>query len=200
MADELLRLGEQPCLRLVDRHPGDAFELLELALLRLLQVVLELLDVDLAVGETLLATLDLLLAPLDLVLPREDTLLDLRDPRALLGDLALDLCPETDGLLAGLDLGLTTNRLGLAARLGDARPSEQTDGGEHDDACDQDADQNCRNHEHGAPRVRAGAAQLSECCGPMRTATSRAQTVPVRPLSTSSLVRAQAASLVVSGW
>ena len=87
---------------------------------------------DLAVGEALLATLDLLLPPLDLVLPREDTLLDLRDPRTLLGDLALDLSSEADGLLAGFDLRLTTDRLGLAARLGDARPPEQAQGDEHE--------------------------------------------------------------------
>ena len=171
--DQLLRLREEPRLGLVDGHPGDPLELLELALLRLLQVVLELLDVDLAVGEALLAPLDLLLAPLDLVLSCDRPFLDLRDPRALLGDLLLDLGAQADGVLAGLDLRLAADRLGFPPGLGHARPAEQLQADEHEGARDQDADQNCRNHEHGTPRVRAGAAQLSECCGPVRTATSK---------------------------
>ncbi len=118
--DELLRLGEQPCLRLGDRHAADPLELLELALLRFLQVLLELLDVHLAVGEALVAALELLLPALDLVLAGQDTLLDLRHSRALLSDLALDLGPEAHGLFARLDLRLAADRLRLHARVGHA--------------------------------------------------------------------------------
>src|SRR5215211_5652078 len=81
VADQLLRLRHEPRLGLVNGHSRDPLELLELALLRVLQVLLELLDVDLAVGQALLAPLDLLLAPLDLVFAPDRPLLDLRYAR-----------------------------------------------------------------------------------------------------------------------
>ncbi len=102
----------------------------------------------------------------DLVLSCDCPFLDLRDPRALLGDLLLDLGAQADGILAGLDLRLAADRLGFPPGLAHARLAEHLQADEHQGARDQDADQNCRDHEHGAPRVRAGAAQLSECCGP----------------------------------
>ena len=162
VAHQLLGLLEEPRLRLVHGHAGDALELLELTLLRLLEVVLELLDVHLAVGDALLAARELLLAKLHLVFACQDTLLDLRDARALLDDLTLDLAADTDGVLAGLDLRLPPDRLGLSTGLRDARAAEQVQP-EHDDhACDQDADQNCRKNEHGCSSGRSPRGSISE--------------------------------------
>jgi hypothetical protein len=55
VTDELLRALEQMPLRLVDRHPRDPLELLELTLACPLELLLELPRVRLAVGEALLA-------------------------------------------------------------------------------------------------------------------------------------------------
>ena len=55
VAHQLLGLLEEARLRLAHGHAGDALELLELTLLRLLEVVLKLLRVHLAVGDALLA-------------------------------------------------------------------------------------------------------------------------------------------------
>ena len=120
---------------------------------------------DLAVGEALVAALELLLPALDLVLAGQDTS-SIWYPPPLLSDLALDLGPEADGLLARLDLRLAADRLGLRRASATLDPAEQLQAERRRAAGDQDADQNCRNHEHGAPRVRARAAQFPNGGGP----------------------------------
>src|SRR5262249_15521847 len=141
VSDQLLGLLQETRLRLIDRHAGNPFELLELALLRLFQIVLQLLDVHLAVGDALLAARELLLAPFDPALASDHPLLDLRDPGPLLADLALGLGTDADGVLPRLDLRLAPDGLGFASGLRDARAAEELHAEHDDDACDQDAGQ-----------------------------------------------------------
>ena len=117
VADELLGLLEQMALASPAVIPEIRSRCLSSSLLGLLQLLLERAEVRLAVGQTLLAPGELGQLPLDLLLRREHALLDLGDSRPALGQLALDLGAEPDRLLAGLDLRLAANRLGLALGL-----------------------------------------------------------------------------------
>src|SRR5690242_12244715 len=68
---------------------------------------------DLAVCEALLTTRELGQLPVDLLLLRENVLLDLDDARPVLGDLLLDLGPQSDCLFAGAALRFAAKRLSL---------------------------------------------------------------------------------------
>src|ERR671930_144930 len=116
--DEVFRALEQVRLRLPDRHPGDPLELLQLLVAGLLELLLELLRVRLAVGEPLLAARELDDLRVDLLLPRVQPLLALDHPCAAVGELLLELAPQSNRLLARLDLRLAPERLGLAPRVG----------------------------------------------------------------------------------
>ena len=100
---KLLGALQQRGLRLADGHAGDRLEQLELALVRLLELLLELLGVHLAVGDALLAPLELEAAAVELLLAVEQPLLDLLEPAALVVQLALELGAHLDRLLARLD-------------------------------------------------------------------------------------------------
>ena len=119
MTHELLGAVEQVRARFAGGHARDAFELLELLLLDLLQLLLQRAQVRLAVGHALFAARQLRQLALDLLLRREDALLDLRHPGSPFRKLSLDLGPEPDRLLAGLDLRLAADRLSLAFGLGE---------------------------------------------------------------------------------
>ena len=174
VADELLAALEQVLLRIGERHPRDALQLCELIVLRLLQVLLELAEVRLSVGETLVAARELGQLRLDLLLLREDALLDLEDLVAPVGELRVDLRPQLDGLLAGLDLRLSPHRFGLALgvlddlpaeapRLADARRSEDADGEQGGRDPDGYADGNSDRDLHlAAPRAGGRLAALRQ--------------------------------------
>ena len=126
-------------------NPGDALELLELLVLRLLELLLERAQVRLAVGQPLLAAGQLGQLALDLLLRRQHPLLDLRHARPALRELALDLGSQADRLLPRLDLRFAPNRLGFALRLrqqqvahppgrADARAAESAQRQEHERA------------------------------------------------------------------
>ena len=84
VADQLFRAAEEVRLGLVRGHARDPLELLQLGVLRLLQLLLQLLRVRLPVGDALLATGQLRKLAVDLVFLCEDPLLDLDDLGAAL--------------------------------------------------------------------------------------------------------------------
>src|SRR2546421_373870 len=100
-------------LRLFDRHAGDSLELLDLLVLRLLQLLLQLADVGLPVGHALLPARDVRQPPLDLLFPRMDSLLGSCNAAPAVLRLVLGFGAEANDLLAGVDLRLATDRLGL---------------------------------------------------------------------------------------
>src|SRR5205814_8280642 len=121
---ELFAALEQVRLRVLQRHAGDPLELLLLRRLRLLELVLELAEMRLPVGEPLILALEVDELSLDLLLLREHPLFDLHDGAAPVGELAVDLGPQLDGLLARLDLCLTPERLRLALRVPEHLPPD----------------------------------------------------------------------------
>ncbi len=147
---------EEVLLRLADGQAGDPLELGELARPRLLQLLLELPRVGLAVGHPLLAPRELLELRVDLRLAREHPLLELDDLASPLAQLLLELLPEPELPLAGLDLRLALPRLDLPVGLGEERlpttggggdrgsapRAEDEDGGDRSD--DETRDQRCR--------------------------------------------------------
>ena len=130
VSHELLRAGEDLGLGLADGQAGDALELGELAILRLLELVLELLDVRLAVGDTLLSPLELGQAALGVVLAGVQALALMEDVLALPLELSLDVGAVLDGGLLGLELGFAAYRLGLLAGLRQHQLTGATCGGE----------------------------------------------------------------------
>ena len=168
VTDEVLPALEEMLLRLADGQARDPLELGELARARLLQVLLQLPRVGLAVGHPLLAPRELLDLRVDLRLAREHPLLELDDLASTLAQLLLQLLPEPELPLAGLDLRLALPRLHLLVGLGQERlpttggggdrgsapPAEDEDGGDRSD--DETRDQRCRD-EHGCSCLSSGA-------------------------------------------
>ena len=163
VADQLLAALEQVRLRLLQGQAGDALELDLLGDLHLLQLVLELAEMDLAIGEALVLPGQLDELPLDLLLLREHALLDLQHRLATVGELGVDLRAQLDGLLAGLDLRLAAERLGLAlgvldqlapdpSRLADAGRAEDLhrEQRKRDPCGDSDGDSDPDQHEQGS--------------------------------------------------
>ena len=99
---------------LLHGQAGDAFELGRLGGLSLLQLVLQPPEVTLAVCQALVLACQVDELPLDLLFLREDALLDLEHRFPPVGELRVDLRAQLDGLLPGLDLRLTAQRLRLA--------------------------------------------------------------------------------------
>ena len=159
--DEILRAVEQLLTCLVDSQPRDLLERVKRLMLRLPQLVLERLDVDFAIAQPLLAPLELCEPRIDLEVLLEDALLDLRDLDAAVLNLALDLAAERDGLLAGLDLRLAPDRLGvplcvreklvvLGTSAAQARPRPSVKDDPRSDCSEDDSDECCAGREHGA--------------------------------------------------
>ena len=77
----------------------------------------------LAVTEPLLAPIELRELRIRLGLLLEDALLDLHDLQAPVLHLGLDLAPKLNRLLAGVDLRLAPDRLGLTLGVGEDAPA-----------------------------------------------------------------------------
>src|SRR5262249_2040836 len=115
---ELLRARQHFCLRLADRQPGDALELVHLFFSDRLELVLELLDVHFAVSNSLLPALDVAQPPLERPFLRSQPFLSLnRFPSPGL-QLMLDLRSELHCSLLRLELCLAPNGLRFPASLG----------------------------------------------------------------------------------
>src|SRR6185436_4466626 len=160
VAHEVLRAVEQLLSRLVHREPRDLFEARQRLALGVPELLLQRLDVDFAVAEALLAPFELRQARVDIELLLQDTLLDLCNLYAPVLHLALDLAPESDGLLARFDLCLAADGVGVAPRgsvervvLGTRCAQARVRPGEQDDArayrSDDDSDERCAGREHG---------------------------------------------------
>src|SRR4029450_3714814 len=119
MADQLFGPVEQLRPGLVDGQARDSLELLDLLVVRLLELLLQLLDVDLAVREALLAAEQLRELAFELVLPGEHAFLELRHMDAALLKRLLLLGPEAHRLLTRLDLALSPKGFRLSPRLRD---------------------------------------------------------------------------------
>ena len=160
VADRLLRAVEEVrALRL--GHRGDPLELLQLLLLRPLELLVELLRGDLAVVHALLAARELGQLPIEVLLERRDALLGLGDLRATVAHLLLDLRAECQLALTRLDLGLAADRIGLPLGLVDqerpaaahlAQPAllqhHDRDHGRHRSDDDSDCDAGDDEHAH----------------------------------------------------
>ena len=136
-------------LRLCDGQPGDLLELYERFVLRRLQLLLQLLDVRLPVGEALVAALDLRRPACKLMLGRCDPLLGSGGLGTPLADLVLDLAPELHSLLAGFDLRLAADRLGLALGDVDARTAPEDQQRRSDAGAKSESDERRKRREHG---------------------------------------------------
>jgi len=110
-------------LGLVHGHPGDALELGQLGIARLLQLFLQLLRVHLAIGDSLFPPRELGEFPVDVLLLGDDALLQREHLRATARDLLLDLGAKPDRLLTCFDLSFAPKRIGLPLRLGDEQLS-----------------------------------------------------------------------------
>ena len=117
--NSLFRARHDLGLGLAARHAGDTLELLQLLVLRALELLLKLLHVCLAVGHTLIPSLELREAPVDVLLQRAQPFLclDRLGPAGL--QLALDVGTQADGLFLDLQLRLPADCLRLAAGLGE---------------------------------------------------------------------------------
>ncbi len=159
--DEVLRALDELLSRLVHGEAGDLLERRERLALCVAQLFLERLDVHLAVPEALLLALEVREPTVDLELFLHEPLLDLGDLNAPVLELGFDLTPQRDGLLAGVDLRLPANGVGLALAVRDqatplpscdaharARPREEHGG--RRDRPDEDSDERCADREHGA--------------------------------------------------
>src|SRR4029453_10577979 len=89
VTDDLLRAVQEVGARIGLRHRGDPLELLQLLLLRPLELLVELLRSDLAVVHALLAAGELGQLPVELLLERRDALLGLGDLGATVAHLLL---------------------------------------------------------------------------------------------------------------
>src|SRR5579884_3289030 len=199
VTQELLAALEQMRLRLLLREPGDPLELGLLGELRLLQLLLQPPEVRLAVREALVAPRQLDELPLDLLFLREDTLFDLEDGLAPVSELAVDLRPERDRLLARRDMRLAPDGLGLAvgvleqlppqaAGLADAGRAEHLHGEQRnrdpcdDSDCDSDPDQHARLLGWVAPPGTDPAARIAESrVDSLRARIARAPRAAVLP-------------------
>ena len=121
MANEVLRSLEKLRSRLAERQAADALELTQHLVVARLELLLELLRMDLAVGDALLTTRQLVMLRLDRRLLLLHARLRLRALHPRLLGLTFEVSSQLDGLLARLDLGLASRRLGLALGVGEQR-------------------------------------------------------------------------------
>ena len=176
--DQLLGALHQHRFRLADGHAGDRLEQLELALVRLLEVLLELLGVHLAVVDPLLAPLELEDAAVELLLAVEQPRLHLLEPAALVGQVALEVGAYLDRLLTRLDVRLAPDRLRLARSVreqlvtgamggGGPRAGRRAKRQQDADHSDQEADEHPRDDHHLVPAfLRCGAQGPQSTKGP----------------------------------
>ena len=117
VANELLRPRHHLRLGLSDRQPRDPLELLELLVLRLFQFLLQLLRVGLAIHHSLLATIQLRHATINVLFQRAQPLLCLNGFDATGLYLLLDFRSRPDRFFLRLELGLTTDGIGLSSSI-----------------------------------------------------------------------------------
>ena len=147
VAGGLLGLAEEQLAGLGRRQRGQALERADLLLPRRLELLLEGADVGVTVVEALLAPGELGGLGLEPLIAGGGPLLGLDRLGPAVAQLVLDLGPEADHPLLGLDLGLLAQGVGLPPRIGQealgllglglGRPAER---GPHHDVRDQAAD------------------------------------------------------------
>jgi hypothetical protein len=177
--DELLRLLQHNGLRLAEREPRDALELLHLLVLCLLQLLLEGFRVHLPIGQALLPSCEFDHAAIDLGLLAADPLLGGGGRGPALLDVGLDLGTELDRFFPSLDLRLAAHGVCLAARLGEEQlaipprgrqpvAAEPEDGQRDDAASDEQPDRDSDADGHvRAPETLCGCRGVA--AGPSHT-------------------------------